>query len=779
LAQTHFVAHGQAEFGGEPTDGRVKNLGLVKMSLRSLASCLIATSTTLIRASTPEAVGPELLTNGGFEQGDAAKHRATGWTGFSTRDWGDCAGEVKLVADGPKTGRYCLELSGVKTQYAAIHAKLPVSPDKAYLLTAWVRARLYAGESAFLVASWSTDGRWLRLNRSRLVRRHRDWTRVSLLLPPATRPKGAKYLQPSFRVTSSTGRGRAWVDDISLRECRLPPPPLASDTEPRRLLDMARELLVECRRWRDRLRLLIQRRAELTLLVGEELSFRQLVERYGADVRSHRFLTGLPKPHAVHDAAVPTDDASLRSQVGTIVSLPTLRAQCFDELEAVLALKRQLNAKPDLRRFYLWAQLEAMRGRTAPSGHLPVSVPAGFEAAQEGMVADGLAVLEDMETGTQLDVEADKGVVSLVVEYEPSAATETLVARLLSAGGQPVAAVSIPVRGGRTEATLRVASPHRWFPDCPHLYTLQVRLFRERRAVDWHEREVAFRDVRIVECDVSATMRHAWKWAAADYTFMINGQPYFPTGTVCGALREPYFAEAADLFGELWLDFQRTYGTYLPKLDGRRGDIFAERGLTFLAALGPNYRRIRQYESSQQGFDEYREKLRDARRLRSHPSLLTVEIGNEAELSVWGADLPSVYGRDLWHVFNEAARTLYEELSPDVPVGYVRAAHFSSVLPAPRTSYSGVNQYTGRYWGRRCTIGSDLGALALAALQEHKPIGITEWNGPKYSWATRGVSGVHEEGAAQYIFEYFQNMLSTPTIVLSTEFVLNWVVTPL
>ena len=745
--------------------------------LRSFAFCLTAAFTLLTHASAPEAVGPELLTNGGFEHTDAAKRVATSWTGFSTRDWGDCAGEVKLAGERPHTGRYCLEMAGVKNRYAAMHRKLPVSPDQAYLLTAWVRTELYAGESAFLVASWSTDGKWLQLSRSRPARQHRGWTCISLLLPPATRPSGAKYLQPSFRVTSSSGRGRAWVDDVSLRECRLPPPPLASETEPRRLLDMARELLVECRRWEDRLSVLKLRRADLAQLVEQDLTFSELVRRYGRGVSTRRFLTHLPQPHSAHDAAVPTDEERVRTQVGSVVRLPALRGQCFGELQAILVLKRQLRGS--LRRFYLWAQLAAMRGELKAPERLGLAVPTQFSEAQGNRPANGLGILDLMEMRTHLDLRADVGTVSLIVEYEPTTALETLDAGLFSAGGEPTSFASTPMRGGRAELTLRVPSPHRWFPDAPHLYTLQVGLFRDGLAPDWHECKVAFRDVHIAECDVSSTMRHAWQWATIDYTFTINGQPYFPTGTVCGALREPYFDEAADLFGELWLDFQRTYGTYLPKLDGGRGDIFAERGLTFLAALGPNYRRIRQYESSRQGFDEYREKARDVRRLASHPALLTIEVGNEAELSVWGADLPSVYGRDLWHVFNEAAKTLYDELSPDVPVGYVRAAHFSSVLPAPRTDYSGVNQYTGRYWGRRCTIGSDLGALALAASQEHKPIAITEWNGPKYSWATRGVSGVHEEGAAQYIFEYFQNMLRTPTIVLSTEFVLNWVVTPL
>ena len=751
----------------------------MRARISRLAFCLLLYHVSPTWSAAPEPIGRELLENPGFEQVDTRRQTATAWKGFSTRDWGDCAGRAKPSDTRPHGGRACMEMFGVKNRYAAVHKKLTVEPHKAYLLTAWVRTALYGGESAFLVASWSSERRWLQLARSRPVRGHKDWARVSLVLSPDERPKGAKFVQVSFRMTSSSGRGRAWVDDISLRECRVPPPPLTSTVEPRRHLDMVRELLVERARWQERLRVLERRHADMQTILKEDVPFPQLATRYGDAARRRRFLTHTVRPHGEIERTVPTGDEAVRAQVEAIAELPQLRARCFEQLDATLRLKRQLDAKPALRRFYLWAQLAAARGEGKNREPAPVHPSPEYARAAASPPADTLGLLEFMDVRTELDPTSDVGVVRLSVAIPLDGQAERIAAGLFSPGNRCVSFVAKSADERKANLRLDVPSPNRWFPDCPHLYALRIGIFRNGKPVDWAERKVVFRDIRIVESDVTGTMRHAWRWAPTDYTFAINGQPYFPTGTVCGALREAYFDQAAALFDELWLDFQRTYGNYLHRLGGRRGDVFVEHGHTFAAALGPNYRRIRHYQSSRQGFDNYRDQVRDARRLASHPALLTIEVGNEAELSVWGADLPSVYGRDLWHVFNEATRVLRTGMSPTVPVGYVRASSFRSVLPAPRTDYSGVNQYTGRYSGRRCVINSALGALSLGATAENKPIGITEWNGPKYSWATRGVSGVDEEGAAQYIFEYFQNMLRTPMIVLSTEFVLNWVVTPL
>lgn len=727
-----------------------------------------------------EPVGPELLPNGGFEEPGRADEVAAGWAGFFTRDWGDCAGVATRSEHEPFEGRYCAEISDVRETYAVLRPdRIPVEPDKAYLLRGWVRTALARGEAAYLVASWSSEERWLALERSREITGRQPWQEVSLVLRPEARPAEASHVQVSFRVSSGTGRGRAWVDAMSLREAVLPPPPPAEELETRRLLDMTRELLIEREVWRERLRVLQQRRADLEALLREEGDFAALVARHGEAARERRFLTRLPRPREEFERTAPTAEADLRAQAESLRELPTLREQCFRELEGMVQLKRRLDERPDLRRFFLWAQVEALRppaGGAATPDEAAAPGPA-FLAAMSGPPDDLSGELWGLEVRTSLDLPTDTGTVTLRLTWEPQGPGERLEAGLWREGEGVAAFASADLRAGENLMQLSVPSPHYWFPDAPHLYRLGVAVVREGQVADWSEQQIGFRDIRIVESDVTATGRHAWRWAPADYTFVINGQPYFPRGTV-GHQATQLLDEGTALFGELWLDFQRTYGTALPRIAGERGDRFAQHGIGYLAALAGDYRGIRRYVSAEEGLEDYREAAAGVRGLVTQPWVLVVETGNEAELSVWGADLPSVYGKDLWHVFNEVTRALREEAQPDTPVSYVRAAHFGSVLPVPREDYSGVNEYTGRYWGRRATIAGNLEELSRNAAFEHKPIGITEWFGPKYSWATRGVSGVDEEGAAQYLHEYYENLTRTPGLVLSTQFVLNWVVTP-
>jgi hypothetical protein len=72
----------------------------------------------------------------------------------------------------------------------------------------------------------------------------------------------------------------------------------------------------------------------------------------------------------------------------------------------------------------------------------------------------------------------------------------------------------------------------------------------------------------------------------------------------------------------------------------------------------------------------------------------------------------------------------------------------------------------------------DLAELAAEATLANRPIAITEWNGPKYSWATGGIGGITLRGAAYYLEKYWRAMMDTPGIVGSAEFTLNWVIAP-
>jgi hypothetical protein len=118
------------------------------------------------------------------------------------------------------------------------------------------------------------------------------------------------------------------------------------------------------------------------------------------------------------------------------------------------------------------------------------------------------------------------------------------------------------------------------------------------------------------------------------------------------------------------------------------------------------------------------------------------------------------------------------EADPDSPIMYVRAGSFRQVPPLPHEEMCGINQYTGRYSGRIDEIDRNLAELAMEALFCDRPLLITEWNGPKYSWASSGIGGVTRRGAAYYLERYWRAMINTPGIAGSSEFTLNWVIAP-
>lgn len=748
-----------------------------RAAMRIAMLVVIALPVTAAGAQQVRPTGPEMLPNTGFEEVGEAGEPA-GWFGFCTPDWGDCAGRTRPATEQPHSGERAWEISGVRVRYAAAcEERIAVEPGQAYVLSAWVRTELARGQSAYLVASWFSEERWLAIARSEALYGRAPWTRLELVLGATDRPEAAVEAQISVRVSGTSETGRAWVDDISLRRCEVVMSMDGLQQHSRRLVDMAREMLIERDRWEARLAALRERRADLERLLEAEGDFDGLVARWGEEAADGRFLTQPEPPRRQFEAAAPEDPERVREQASRIADLPGLRQECFAELGRTLRLKRQLDERPDARRLYLWAQLAAMR--------LPEAERAGPAPELTPEFAEALADPPEQPAGELLDVglrsrypaEGGAGEVALIGSIiDPDGAS--VQAALLAPVGEIAAFASAQPVDGEVALTLHVADPLLWFPDCRHTYELRAGVFRDGQATDWLAQRVAFRRIEIAETDLSATMRHAWGWAATDYSYCVNGQPYFLRGTRCSRVRD-YTDEAAALFDELWLDYQRTYGAFVQRLSAQDANRLDEHGIGYIGSIAPDWDVIRSYRSSREGFDTYRQAVSHLRWLVDHPLWLGIEVGNEAELAAWGADLPAVYGDDLWHVFNEVTRVVETEIDPRVPLAYVRAARFHHVKPVPRSEYNGVNQYTGRYWGRRSTIASDLAELSFAAICDDAPIGITEWNGPKYSWATRGVSGVDEEGAASYIFDYYRQMTRTPATVLSTEFVLNWVATPL
>lgn len=748
----------------------MRTLGLAMALLSALGCCW---------AADPAVTGPELIANGGMEALAPDGAMPAGWLGFCTADWGDCAGQARVSDQDPHEGERCVEMSSIRTLYAvATREGVPMDPDRAYLLTAYVRTALRQGQAAFLVASWRGEKGYIALESSRRITGSQPWTRLSLVLSPATRPKGAISAQISVRVSGTSSTGRAWLDSVSLRECRPGPPEPMNIGARRRLVDMARELLVEVEVWRDRLSVLQRRKADLATLIDAGGSFDSLRSRWGSDAANGTFLTHRQRQRAEFEGRQPAGESDLLAQLDRLRELPELRGQCFRELEATLALKRHLDASPELRRFYLWAQLRALRQGygAAKAPHTEITVPVEYEQALAGQLPSE-GIIENPVFTAPARPQDGMRAVTFRAWFGEAEAGDQVHLGIHGPDGKLAGFGTVDLGGPDISMRVEVPDARLWFPDCPVLYEARVLLVRDGKALDSHRQMIAFRDIAVAETDVDAAGRHAWDWALADYALTVNGQPYFMRGTVCGQARS-HPKEASRVFDELWLDFQRTYGSFVGGLSVSEADDLARAGLYTMGGLAPGYGRIRSYESADDGFEEYADTCRSCSWVADHPALVSLQTGNEAELEVWGADLKASYGDDLWHCFNETNEVLRREADPRTPVGYVRSSNLSRVLPVPRDDYSGVNQYTGRYSGRRSTMTSDLGALSLGCALDNKPMGITEWYGPKYSWAGLGISGVDEGGAAQYLFDYYRAMLRAPATIHSTQFVLNWVLTP-
>ncbi|MCC7493959.1 MAG: hypothetical protein IT204_16500 [Fimbriimonadaceae bacterium] len=699
----------------------------------------------------PQVSGPSLLSNGGFEA-------ATGWSGSAPADWGDCAGSFQRVATQPQSGGWCGEVRGVRLRYMVAAERLALAPEQAYLLRGWVRTALGGGESAYLAASFSKGGKFTHVSSSRRLTGGQPWTRLELLLPVTNR-QGADSVLLSFRVESGSGAGVAWVDAVEWLPVMLPPPPSRVAQEQARQRQLVRTFLVEREFWTDRLAALQQRRRDLDALLAGDAATWQRQEP-------------APRSRSALEAAVPRDWALLQPRLGQLAALPRLKAACLAELEATLQRKRQLDATPEQRRAWLRAQLPA------PRPALPPAPPRPLDAA----VAAALAANPTPSSGSLGEVRTRTGwtpTAWLRCEVAVTAASPglELYSALCEPGGQPIWWESVPLTAAKMPLAAKELPVSAWTPEQPVLYDWIVALRRADRVTDLHRAKVAFRDLAVTAGDLSGTLRHAWGWAAEDSSYRLNGQPWFPRGTVLNDLSR-HLEPSVALLRELGLEFQRNYGYQTGNISGRLGDLFRQHGLLLLAGLGPSYQAVGTFESREAGFAEFRQDVRGDRALVNDPAVLALQVGNEAELSVWGADLGSSYGEDLWQPFEEAIAVVREEADPAVPLSYVRAGGPKTVAPVPAEDYSGVNQYAGRYWGTRRTISADLGGLGFHAAAAGKPFGVTEWFGPKYSWATSGISGVDEAGAARYLVDYQQALERAPGGVLSTQFVLNWVVTP-
>lgn len=445
--------------------------------------------------------------------------------------------------------------------------------------------------------------------------------------------------------------------------------------------------------------------------------------------------------------------------------LATARNRLATERDRVAALEERLREHADLRGLYL-ASFEQREPAPQPArddgGAAPADPLAGLALPVRPVSPQRFLAATVIEAGRPVVRVRASGV----------AAGAELRAALVGPDGRLVAAA----RGQTGELRLQPAAAGRWAPGLPFLYRLRLAALVDERVVAWDERTVGLRTCSVAPGGPTPLLRHVRQRRQPDWTFLLNGECWFPRLTVYH-WPDPEHSESQGvrLLGDLWLDGTRSYGFGVGSATWERCDRL---GLAMLTGVAPGYRSLESWDDMATWREEYARACRGSRSSADRPLQIVAQVGNEVELTSWGADLGTAFPDALYHPLDDAADRLRREWDPGVPIMYVRAGTFREVPPLPHEQICGVNQYTGRYSGRSDEVERDLAELARYALWADRPLMITEWMGPKYSWATGGVGGVSQRGAAWYLERYWRAMIGTPGIVGSAEFTLNWVIGP-
>ena len=368
--------------------------------------------------------------------------------------------------------------------------------------------------------------------------------------------------------------------------------------------------------------------------------------------------------------------------------------------------------------------------------------------------------------------------------------------RAYSSGVEVVAHVANPVPGARLvgevvdqgkrlasasvradrELVLTIPPESCWSNRRPRTCDLQLAMVKDGKALARISQQIQPGIVTVSPSPISPTLRHLRHRRQPDWTMRENGHAWFPRMAVYNWSNvTATVKEGHRLLDDLWVDGLRRYG-----LSNRPAawDIRDQLGVPFLHSLSPNYRSLAGWEDVATFRDHYTTLFSLLSSHANRPFQAVIQAGNEVELSIWGAGLSEAFPGALYQPLDVGAELLADVYARRSPVMYVRAASFRSVPPLPHEDISGINQYTGRYHGRQDEVARDLAELAREAVVCNRPLFITEWMGPKYSWASTGVGGVSRRGAAYYLERYWRAMIQTPGIVGSTEFTMNWVIAP-
>jgi len=188
-----------------------KPMSAPRLSWRAVAvaACIVLSPVLLRAADEPsQPAGPNLIVNGGFEDGDKDTGLPAQWSGekavYARDESAAHTGKASLryANDDPKRYRLCAQ-------------KVPLEPGRKYRFSVWVKTKDIVGKEsgATLCIEWQDKaGKWLGGTYPDGVKGTRDWTKVEGIVRVPAEAGGCTltcYVRQGMT-------GTAWFDDVEL-----------------------------------------------------------------------------------------------------------------------------------------------------------------------------------------------------------------------------------------------------------------------------------------------------------------------------------------------------------------------------------------------------------------------------------------------------------------------------------------------------------------------------------------------------------------------------------
>ncbi|MBP5673983.1 MAG: hypothetical protein J6X49_16470 [Victivallales bacterium] len=442
------------------------------------------------------------------------------------------------------------------------------------------------------------------------------------------------------------------------------------------------------------------------------------------------------------------------------------RMALLKERTRLLAIEESLRATPELRNTYLASFTQPVEPLPRRQNFPKVKALTKPEVSLNPHV---------FKTNTAIV----KNKFLLMLTLDSDVKADRFHAYLLSNNpSRPIFAYSIPKEPNKLAKMDISLSIPLWSPFIPNTFPLLLFAFDGKQIVASDSRDIGFRTTQILQNGTNTLLRHVGNRNRPDWFYAYNGQPSFFRTAIYSQVEnslEQCPTETVRLLQNLWVEGQRNYGMPKNALHWQNSEQY---GIARLSSFAPSYKSLRDFSDIDSLLRKYSFDLEQIIPLSSRANSFVHQVGNEVELDSWGASINAAFPGTAFQPLDVIAQQLIDNHCDTAPIMYVRAGSFNKVEPLPHEDISGINQYTGRYSGRMDEAVRDLSELAAEATLANRPIAITEWNGPKYSWATGGIGGITTRGAAYYLEKYWRAMIDTPGIVGSAEFTLNWVIAP-